>query len=58
MTAQAGTYQRLTVSEAAEALGVSHMTARRMIQRGQLEAERVLRPQGSAYFVLLPAWSW
>ena len=41
MTTQDGTYQRLTVAEAAADLGVSRMTVRRMIQRGQLEAERV-----------------
>jgi excisionase family DNA binding protein len=55
MTAQGETYQRLTVSDAAAALGVSRMTVRRMIQRGQLEAERVHRPQGTAYLVTLPA---
>jgi excisionase family DNA binding protein len=54
MTAQGETYQRLTVSEAAATLGVSRMTVRRMIQRGQLEAERVHRPQGTAYLVTLP----
>jgi excisionase family DNA binding protein len=47
-------YQRLTVAEAAAELGVSRMTVRRMIQRGQLEAERVHRPQGSLYVVRLP----
>jgi excisionase family DNA binding protein len=54
MTTQGETYQRLTVSEAAAVLGVSRMTVRRMIERGQLEAERVHRPQGSAYVVRLP----
>src|SRR5688572_12985044 len=54
MTTQDGTYQRLTVAEAAAELGVSRMTVRRMIQRGQLEAERVHRPQGSLYVVRLP----
>ena len=35
-------------------LGVSVVTIRRMIRRGRLEAERVHRPQGSAYLVTLP----
>jgi excisionase family DNA binding protein len=54
MTARAATSQRLTVAEAAAALGVSRMTVRRMIQRGQLEAERVHRPQGTAFVVAPP----
>jgi excisionase family DNA binding protein len=45
---------RVTVAEAAELLGVNVVTIRRMIKRGQLEAERVHRPQGSAYLVMLP----
>jgi excisionase family DNA binding protein len=48
-------YARVTVAEAAERLGVSVVTIRRMIKRGRLEAERVHRPQGSAYLVTLPA---
>src|SRR4051812_43195364 len=47
-------YVRVTVAEAAEQLGVNVVTIRRMIKRGQLEAERVHRPQGSAYLVTLP----
>lgn len=47
-------YTRVTVAEAAAALGVNVVTIRRMIKRGQLEAERVHRPQGSAYLVTLP----
>jgi excisionase family DNA binding protein len=42
------------VAEAAAHLGVTVVTVRRMIKRGELEAERVLRPQGSAYLVTLP----
>ena len=49
------TSQRVTVAEAAAILGVSVVTIRRMIKRGQLEGERVIRPQGSAYLVTLPA---
>jgi excisionase family DNA binding protein len=48
------TSQRVTVAEAASILGVSVVTIRRMIRRGRLEAERVHRPQGSAYLVTLP----
>ena len=47
-------YTRVTVAEAAAILGVNVVTIRRMIKRGQLEAERVHRPQGSAYLVKLP----
>ena len=47
-------YARVTVVEAAKLLGVTVVTVRRMIRRGELEAERVLRPQGSAYLVTLP----
>jgi excisionase family DNA binding protein len=47
-------YTRVTVAEAAAILGVNVVTIRRMIKRGQLEAERVHRPQGSAYLVNLP----
>ncbi len=47
-------YRRVTVAEAASILGVSVVTIRRMIKRGELEAERVIRPQGSAYLVALP----
>jgi transposase len=42
------TSHRVAVADAAAILGVSIVTVRRMIKRGQLEAERVLRPQGSA----------
>ena len=45
---------RVTVAEAAAHLGVTVVTVRRMIKRGELEAERVLRPQGSACLVTLP----
>src|SRR4051812_7873215 len=47
-------YARVTVAEAAAHLGVTVVTVRRMIKRGEFEAERVLRPQGSAYLVMLP----
>jgi excisionase family DNA binding protein len=47
-------YTQVTVAEAAAVLGVNVVTIRRMIKRGQLEAERVHRPQGSAYLVKLP----
>ncbi len=46
--------RQATVAEAAAILGVSVVTIRRMIKRGELEAERVVRPQGSAYLVTLP----
>jgi excisionase family DNA binding protein len=45
------TSQQVSVVEAAAILGVSVVTVRRMIKRGQLEAQRVIRPRGSAYLV-------
>lgn len=54
MTQQPVTFQHATVAEAAEILGVSTQTVRRMIRRGQLQGERVHRPQGSTYVVSLP----
>lgn len=55
MTQQPVTFQQVTVSEAAGILGVSTQTVRRMVKRGQLEGRRVVRPQGTAFVVTLPA---
>jgi len=52
-TPQPGTSRYATVKEAAEFLGVSTETIRRMIRGGKLRAERVVRPQGTAFVVLL-----
>jgi excisionase family DNA binding protein len=49
-----GTYQRTSVLEAARLLGVSPTTVRRMVRAGTLRAERVLRPQGHTFVVLVP----
>jgi excisionase family DNA binding protein len=54
MSEQPATWQRVTVAEAAEVLGVSTATVRRMVRRGQLDGERVQRPQGMVYVVRLP----
>ncbi len=54
MSEQAATWQRVTVAEAAEVLGVSTATVRRMVRRGQLDGERIQRPQGTVYVVRLP----
>jgi hypothetical protein len=54
MTEQRETFQRVSVAEAATLLGVSVATVRRMIRTGRLEAERVRRPQGTAFVVHLP----
>ena len=50
-TPQPETSRYATVREAADFLGVSTETVRRMIRSGQLEGERVHRAQGSAYVV-------
>jgi excisionase family DNA binding protein len=54
MSEQPATLQGVTVAEAATILGVSTATVRRMVKRGDLEGERVLRPQGSVFVVRLP----
>jgi excisionase family DNA binding protein len=46
-------FEYVSVSEAAVRLGVSPTTVREMIRRGDLEAERMPRPQGSVYMVKL-----
>ncbi len=53
MTNHGDTFQRVTVAEAATVLGVSPATVRRMVKAGTLTGERVVRPQGSAFVVLL-----
>lgn len=54
MNEQPATLQGVTVAEAAGILGVSTATVRRMVKRGQLEGQRVIRPQGSAFVIMLP----
>src|SRR3954469_14213198 len=54
MDEQSATLQAVTVAEAATILGVSTATVRRMVKRGQLEGQRVIRPQGSAFVIMLP----
>ena len=53
-TSQAVTSRYATVREAADVLGVSTETIRRMIRAGRLRAERVHRPQETAFLVELP----
>jgi len=55
MSDQRETYQRISVPEAARVLGISVATVRRRIRDGSLRAERVERPQGITYAVLLPS---
>jgi excisionase family DNA binding protein len=52
-----GMYQRASVVDAARLLGVSPTTVRRMVRAGTLEAERVERPQGHTFVVLVPTSS-
>ena len=48
-------FQPSTLPEAARILGVSESTVRRLVKAGKLEAERVLRPQGHVWMVMVPA---
>jgi len=50
-----GTHRFVPVSEAVRILGLSATTIRRKIDAGELEAERVVRPQGTAFLVKVPA---
>ena len=47
-------FQPATLPEAARLLGVSESTVRRMVKAGRLESERVLRPQGHVWMVMVP----
>jgi excisionase family DNA binding protein len=53
MSNQDETYQRISVPDAAKLLGISAATVRRRIRDGSLQAERVHRPQGITYAVLV-----
>ena len=57
MVDSSGTYQRASVLDAARLLGVSPTTVRRMVRAGTLQAERVERPQGHTFVVLVPTSS-
>ena len=46
--------ERLTIPEAAQRLGVSEVTVRRRIKKGELDAEKEKTAQGFEYRVLLP----
>jgi hypothetical protein len=49
------TTRQVSVSEASRELGKSPETVRRWIKSGRLQAERVIRPQGTGWLVTLPA---
>jgi hypothetical protein len=49
------THRFAPVSEAVRILGLSATTIRRKIDAGELEAERIARPQGTAFLVKVPA---
>jgi predicted transcriptional regulator len=53
MSNQDETYQRISVPDAAKLLGISAAAVRRRIRDGSLQAERVHRPQGITYVVLV-----
>ncbi len=46
--------ERLTIAEAAERLGVSPVTVRRRLKKGELSGEQEPTPQGFEWRVLLP----
>jgi len=48
------THRFVPVTEASRILGLSATTIRRKIDAGELEAERVTRPQGTAFLVKVP----
>jgi excisionase family DNA binding protein len=48
------THRFVTVAEAVRILGLSATTIRRKIDAGELEAERVTRPQGTVFLVKVP----
>jgi hypothetical protein len=48
-------FQPATLPDAARILGVSKSTVRRLVKAGKLEAERILRPQGYVWMVMVPA---
>ena len=50
-----GTYQAMSIADAARVLNISETTARRMVKSGRLEAERVERPQGHVWLVRVPS---
>jgi hypothetical protein len=54
MTNHGEAFERVSVADAAHRLGVSVATVRRRIRAGELVAERLIRPQGSAFVVRLP----
>ena len=49
--------RQVSVSEASRELNKSPETVRRWIKSGRLQAERVIRPQGTVWLVTLPATS-
>ena len=55
MVDSSGTFQLVTLAEAARVLTVSESTVRRLVKAGRLEAQRVERPQGYTYLVKVPA---
>ena len=46
--------ERLTIADAAERLGVSPITVRRRLKKGELQGEQEPTPQGYEWRVLLP----
>ena len=57
MRDQPETYRRISVPETAALLGVSVATVRRLIRDGSLQAERIHRPQGITYVVLIAVFN-
>jgi hypothetical protein len=51
----APTHRFIPVAEAVRILGLSATTIRRKIDAGELEAERIARPQGTAFLVKVPS---
>jgi hypothetical protein len=49
------TFQMVSIPEAAVILRLSESSVRRLVKAGQLEAERIQRPQGHVWLVKVPA---
>jgi len=55
MVDSSGSFQLVSIAEAARILNVSDSTVRRLVKSGRLESQQVQRPQGHVWLVKVPA---